>query len=350
MARRLEKGKSAAARIRPALRHASWLSCLNHLYGELGRLTRGMETLEEYQQEILQGLEEGVDEQAAAFMHEWWDYDGEALHRRAEGGRPAKPRIDVTLGIGQRGHLSVEWRPTGTHYDSAVPGCDWQRWHRHRAYSRPSSELLLIRRVGFAERRLRRDQEPLDDLLPAGRWRQEMLANLQDLRREYRRIGRAIDAMLLQATAGLVGQLKTRLRHSFDVTMVTDIYMEWKEVEGGVADQLFSWEIDLVHSREHRAALAELEAFESTFGFPLQEFVEAVGAADRKQRTGPMPSPHTKNERITRRLKNAGRRISLGKVEHYRSLVEQYRPDLLPLPAADPAVVPFRKPNGREPH
>jgi hypothetical protein len=71
-----------------------------------------------------------------------------------------------------------------------------------------------------------------------------------------------------------------------------------------------------------------------------------VRTLDTKKPTGPPHSPFTKNERVSKALKKAGHRISLGKVAHYRDLVERYRFDLLPPPEPDPKIVRFKKPNG----
>jgi hypothetical protein len=56
-----------------------------------------------------------------------------------------------------------------------------------------------------------------------------------------------IDAILLQTAAAMVEELKDRLEHSFELCMITNIFMEWEEIEakdwpGGKAEVLRSWD------------------------------------------------------------------------------------------------------------
>src|SRR5262245_11648636 len=58
-----------------------------------------------------------------------------------------------------------------------------------------------------------------------------------------------IDFILLQKAAAMVEELKEHLEQSFEVRMVTDIFMEWEEIEakdwpGGKAEVLRNWTIE----------------------------------------------------------------------------------------------------------
>jgi hypothetical protein len=144
--------------------------------------------------------------------------------------------------------------------------------------------------------------------------------------------------------------------------MVTDVFMEWEEVPGRDstghrADRLVSWKIESVDGRNRRLGLAELDRFSDEFGFPLETLVKALIDAS-VTRPGREPSYDNKSERATKALKKVGHKITLGQVDRCRKLLEQYRPELFPMPPPSPPapsgspdasgenVVAFKKPNG----
>lgn len=156
-----------------------------------------------------------------------------------------------------------------------------------------------------------------------------------------------IHSILLQAAAAMLEELKERLSHSFEVQMVSDVFTEHEEVEcnnwaRGKADVLASWKIENVAKRNERIAaaeaeqsklkeLADIERFEEVFGCPLEVFVKAATKPDAKKATGPAPSPHTRPDRISRKLKKDGYgRMTLGTVEYCRAILQRHLPDLVP--------------------
>jgi hypothetical protein len=298
---------------------------------------------------LLRDLEGGFDEEALAAMHDYWNYNHDAIAKRGQYGRGAygiglaRPRIDLTVFITSKDNLVVEWRPTGMEYDRLTPECDWLRWRAERnrgvAFdSRPSNELLFLHEVRPAMRRF---------------------PGMYDFKWDKpERI--MIDAILLQATAAMVGELKDRLKCSFEVNMVTDIFTEWEEVEcaswpRGKEEVLASWKIENIEERKRRQQLADLERVQKEFPVSLEEFVTTLVDAGVR-RSGPPPTRDTKSEKATKALKKAGYSITLGQVQQYRALLEKYRPELFPAPppetaAADPSganVVTFKRPNGAD--
>jgi hypothetical protein len=359
--RHLFKWPAAQSRIRPAPRYAGRLRCLTHLHNELLRLKLNERDLSEVQRSFLGDLEGGFDEEALAAMHDWWNYNHEVICVRGNyvvggyGRRPASPRIDITVFLTSKDNLIVEWCPSGMKFDRLTPECDWVRWRAERNRrvnwdSRPSNELLFIHEVRHAAGEFtgRYMYDPKFD--PPERF--------------------MIDSILLQTAAAMVEELQERLKLSFEVRMVTNIFMEWEEIEakhwpGGKAKVLTSWTIENVDERNRKAnlksSLEEIERFPEQYGCPLDVFVKALIEPDAKKATGPAPVPHTKHDRVSRQLKKAGyTKITLGVVQHYHALLQKHRPELFaPAPAgpteqtttavpADDKIVPFRKPNGSD--
>jgi hypothetical protein len=97
-----------------------------------------------------------------------------------------------------------------------------------------------------------------------------------------------INAILLQAAAAMVEELKARLSQNFELRMVTDIFTEWEEVEakhwpGGKVHVLSSWKIENVDARNKKVALEEIERFPEQYGCPMDVFVKAVNRCCRCQ-------------------------------------------------------------------
>ena len=173
-----------------------------------------------------------------------------------------------------------------------------------------------------------------------------------------------IDAILLQALAALVEQLKVRLGYHFEVSMRRDIIIElekarnpkWPEHRNEV---LSTWSIQNVEHRQKQIELSEIKGFAGKYDCSIEELAKAFVDVDAKKRTGPPPSLDTRDQRVTKLLKDAGhKKISLGVVTRYRELLERHRPGLIPTPTAASAsaptahpasasVVQFKKPNGK---
>lgn len=357
--RHLFKWPAAQSRIKPPPQYLGRVGCLTHLCAELARMdARGMgRELPPYQQSILRSLERGLDEEALAAMHDYWNYNHELIRERrgilrAYRPTPAKPRIDVSVFLSSKGNLIVEWRPAGMEFGKLTRACDWSHWEveKNRGVdytSRPSNELMFVHGVSFAT---------------------GPFPGIYDQRDRVERL--MVDAILLQATAAMMEELKQRLDYSFEVRMITDVFAEWEEVENkdwpdGRADVLASWKIENVAERNERMKaeeaertrleeLGELERFQELYGCTIEVFAEAMTEPDAKKATGRVPSPDTKAERVSRKLKKAGySKMTLAAVERCRALLERHRPDLLPPPppavnAGDQAtadIVPFRRPN-----
>jgi hypothetical protein len=359
--RHLFKWPAAQSRIRPAPRSygigREWFDCLKHLHQELSRLKLNPERdISRVRYSFLGDLEGGFDEEALAAMHDWWNYNYDVI--AARGNYPARPRIDLTVFLTSKHNLIVEWCPSGMESGRITPKCDWVRWRaeRHRRVnwdSRPTNELLFIHGVGH-------DAEQF-----TGGYVYD--PKFDDPDRAM------IGSILLQTAAAMVQELKYRLEHSFKVRMVTDIFMEWEEIDAehwpsGKAEVLRSWTIENVDERNKKLELGEIEQnkklelqeiekFPDEYGCPLEVFVKALIEPDAKKATGPTPSRHMKHDRLSRQLKKAGySKTTPSVVQHYQALLQRHRPELFPpAPAAptptvvpaDEKVVPFRKPDGQ---
>ncbi len=155
------------------------------------------------------------------------------------------------------------------------------------------------------------------------------------------------DGLLLHAAAALIGQLKKRLAFCFSVTMISDVYVEWEQSQDRKWDfkaGIKTWQIKEVAAHEAEEASKLIDAFETSFGCSLAQFVEIAFSADKKGRTGPVPSPHTKTDRSARRFKALGYpKLTPSVVTKYAGLLKRYRPDLLPLEERPSGkVVPFQ--------
>ncbi|MFT3731111.1 MAG: hypothetical protein QM780_06750 [Hyphomicrobium sp.] len=155
------------------------------------------------------------------------------------------------------------------------------------------------------------------------------------------------NALLLHAATALIGELKKRLSYCFTVTMVEDVYLTWGPVGESKWDfraPVASWEIKNVAEQQKLKALKLLDGFEQTYGCSLASFVEVAFSPDKKRRTGPLPSPHTKVERTARQFKALGYpKLTPAVIRQYLSLLTDYRADLLP--PTDPGednIVPFK--------
>jgi hypothetical protein len=265
----LFKWPAANSRIAPAFRYTARLhrgACQRyviHLHAELARLG-SQERISELQTEMLDDLAGGLDEEALAEMLHWWNYRLEALVTRGSHERPARPRIEVQVVINQKGNLTVRWQPVGLNFKNPTPECDWVAWweneHRHIAFgSHPSNELLFVRNVRAAARPFpgffNEDSDTPEDLM--------------------------VDAILLQALAALVEELKRRLGYHFEVSMETDVFLELEQINSSQwpkshDDVLATWYIENVASRRTRIERTEIER---THPFPRADsFVKIADA------------------------------------------------------------------------
>lgn len=360
-ARPPEPEPTTASLIRPARHYADWMDCLIHLHCEIARLGLKTSDLARYQSEVFQELEARPDESAISELFMWWRYDMEGLVRRARGhGPPAKPRINLTMFFTQKRNFAVEWRPTGTLFDAPGHDCDWKQWHRAGGSfgTRPSNELVFIRALEHVSRafenshqsdaELRRRIDNWPEYLKSA----DSFERLKQDRRQYIKLRRTTDAILLQAAAALVAELKGRLEHSFEVTMINDIFAEWDEIKDetaplGKSNRLTKWTIENVAERTRRLETEELKDFPNKYGCPVDTFIQVLNDVDKRKGSGPPPSPHTKDERVTQALKKAGHsKITLSVARRYRQLLERHRPELFTSASPpSPKVVPFKRPD-----
>jgi hypothetical protein len=330
------------------------MCCLTHVHYELGRLGRDPSSLAPYQQSILGELEGGFDEEAISQLFWGWRYDIPRLATQLDGGAKPQPRIELSVDITRRDNLAATWMPGGIVDGRPGPNSDWKHWYRiEGGFSRPSNELLFVRDVGHALQTFDSNTKPFSMKdFPSSLIRPETESYLRRERRAYQQKNLTIDATLLQGVAGLVKELQDRLKLSFTVRMVSDIFMEFQSkgdhTKAGTAiDRLVDWRIENVEERNRRLGLLEIGAFKKTMGFPLDVFVKEALAARRRKDGTPVQDADRRDGRATKALKDAGHKITLGQVSHFRSLLEQYRADLLPR-MPDPKVTPFRRPDGRD--
>ena len=132
----------------------------------------------------------------------------------------------------------------------------------------------------------------------------------------------------MQATAELIQDVRHRLEYNFEVTMITDIFLQHEEAEDELewdnsTHRLSEWKIENVRERTARLEDAKLEGFAEEFGFSLEEFVEAFRVADAHK----LGKPHNRIERISRALKKKGHRAMTPKVvATYWDYIERRRP------------------------
>jgi len=349
----MAKGDAAKPNaFRPVGAWAGRMSCLTQIHSELGRLGRDSSSLASYQYSILAEMEGGFDEDSISRMFWWWHYDIPRLASHLDGGGKPQPRIELSVDITTKDNLTVTWEPSGILHGRPGPTSDWKQWHRiGGGFNRPSNELLFVRGVGHAASSFEANTKPftMDDF-PPSLLRPGTEAFLRRSRREYQQRNQTIDAILLQGVAGLLKELQQRLKLSFTVRMVSDIFMEFQSKgdrtkAGTQFNRLVDWRIENVEQRKSRLGLLEIGSFKKTFGFPLDVFVKAVLAARFRKDGQPVQDTDRRDGRTTQALKDAGHKITLGQVSYFRSLLERYRPDLLPR-MPDPKVTPFRKPDG----
>ena len=248
-------------------------------------------------------------------MHNYWEYDQEALLKRTPEYLkhiPSCPRIDIFVEVTTKGNLKAEWFPRDCHrFTWGNPDSDFKRWsrldHRFGAFdSRPSNELFFLHDF----------EHVLESLSP----------------RSFHHRTAALDQVLLAACARVVEKLKDRLEHHFEVRMCTDVFVEWQEQDCDGAERwpadrrIVKWEIDDPAERTAAAERAELDEMELRLGFSEPLLTEVWHAEiDRKRPSGPAPSPHTLAESISRELKRRGKPATKGKVERAIELISRHR-------------------------
>jgi hypothetical protein len=250
-----------------------------------------------------------------------------------------------------KGNFAVEWRPVGTVSDRPGPDCDWKRWHRVDAYfgERPSNELVFIRSLGEVERAFSLACETDEDLRKqVAEWPEFLkkspghLESLKQSRDEYCALRLTADTILLQATTGLVNELKHRLQLCFDVRLIGDIFTEWQEIKDspaplGTRRILMKWSIDNVAERTRQSELAELNTLAVETSCSAETLVKAL--ADEAA-IDPMP-----DRRVTKELKKAGYKITPSVTRRYLDLLKRHRPEMFPSTQKPSTVVPFRAPD-----
>jgi hypothetical protein len=215
------------------------------------------------------------DEHALAFLHHWWCYDLEKLQQ--VGSRP-KPRISLSIGLNQRGTLIVSWRPTSPHGDS-LKESDF----RICPYFIHSNEdrLIEVREFRFVMPFHRRHNESV--------WAASIYQKYADVS-ENRIVS---NALLLQAAAQLVSELKKRLSYCFSVTMIEDIFVEWEDRPSNVLiGTLKTWEIQNVAERERKLATKLLTNLSKPTAVPSQCSSTWYSGLSRNVQPGP-PQLHT---------------------------------------------------------
>ena len=233
--------------------YTRFTQCVADFHAALGRCG-GVDDLTPYQDMALSDLIGGLDERAVARVHQWWNYDLDAL--RAPGGwEGPKPRIALTVELTKRGNLAVEWTPDG------YPKTDWASWHRLPSYAghRPSNELLFIREF----RRL-----------------SNLATDSGDRRGEFIC---SVNEHLLAMTAAAIAGLVARLEHSFRPRMVTKLELEWEPEQRTTwplpGRHVLDWSIVDVAEQAHQAERAELEELLRRTGRDAEGFVRLLAEA-----------------------------------------------------------------------
>lgn len=246
---------------------------------------------------MLSDLMSGPSETAIAWMHDWMSYDPR-MSRRGN----AKPCIEIVMGITSKGNLSVEWRPK-YHFD--VPPEFKSLWDdMNQPPRRTLRELIFIRGVC---------------------WAQYMLTDVHT--GVSRPIGGVIAKILLIATAALIKDLRNRLECSFEVQLITGIFMTWSSCEDNATGTV---KADLLDWRIANVAEQELDELQKSSGCPIGAFAAAVDRSIRKKRTGPALT--SSNMSVLRELRSAGfKGLKLKGVEKYRTLLRKCHPELLPV-------------------
>ena len=309
--------------ISPASAYDSCAEVLAHLDFECERT--GYE-LSANQRTIFYDLRDGPKEAAIAMLHSWWCYDLEKLLAQMPHTFHPKPRIYLSVWTNQRGRLIVSWRTTH-------PVEERQRGSDFRCHPCVATEdrLIEIREFGSAT---------------VFHWPPAAAAHLSSFSYPPESDNQIMsNALLLQAASAQLKELKKRLSFCFAVTMLDDIYFEWQpdtdrkwEARGTIK----FWEIKNVAAHEKAEALKILDTFEKDYSCTLASFIEVTFGPDRKPKSGPLPSPHTKIDRSSRRLKALGHtQLTTSVVQRYADLLTKYRPELLPEIPGSSNVVPF---------
>lgn len=312
-------------------RYSGFRDCLEMLWQQAGAAGVYVEELLlPYQSSLYRDLRDGVDESALAHVYDWWNYDLSAImaRRRWENDQP-RPRIELELELSTRGNLKCEWRPLGLdRWGNLQRGqkTDWASWFRLESRSggwdsRPSNELFFIHEV---ERALLTIRYPREDARPA----------------------RLLDHVLLHAIVELMKDLKHRLGHHFDVTMRSDIFVEYEPNERGVirreADRIVAWEIDDPERRQNEQELAELASLKQRLGFTEEHFLELWAEVSQKKRSGPPPLQENVSPKVAKALRAEGLRdITASDTNRVRYLIDKHRPKNTGGPSA--TIIPIRR-------
>jgi hypothetical protein len=297
-------------------RHFDVEECLCFFSVALAKAGLKENALHDYQQRLFSDLHEPLDEETLAGMLSYWEYDLSRLvdrgRRHAPQGAPAKPRIDVLVEITSKGNFKAEWFPHGASDNGSLPAASdftWFRRYDHRGQAfdtRPSNELFFLRGAYSA-------LAHLDAIGPT----------------------RALNHVLLSACAQTLGRLKARLDYHFDVRMLTDIFVEWEEVDDPEGDLgwrdtiplIKKWEIADPEERRREAEIEELECLEDRHGFSERALTTARDMVRGKARkSGPTPAEHTLPDRIAQELKRQGLSATKRSVERALYLLRCHRP------------------------
>ena len=316
--------------IQPAPMYDSSAKVLWHLHRECERTGY---KLAPAQSTAAYDLENSPDERALALLHHWWCYDLQKLLDQMPQTLHPKPRIYLSVWVNHRGTLIVSWRPL------AHIGDDYTDSDFCQNPCSDTKEVRLIEVREFRTATVFHERRP-----PEWRW------PIADVRAGISENVIASDGLILQAALALIGELKKRLSFCFSVTMIEDVYVEWGQDQNHIWDfgAVFeTWKIKNVAAHEAEEDLKLIDAFETSYGCSLVQFVEIAFSPDKKGRTGPTPLPHTKTDRSVRRFKALGYpKLTPSVVSKYAGLLKRYRANLLPVgERLSASVVPFRPKN-----
>lgn len=300
-------------------RRSTRAECLKIAMREFIRLGLDKDNLDPCLWELYNELWSPLDEWAIAQMHQYWNYNFEALLRRGRGSSsdaPAKPRINVAIELTTKGNLRAEWFPRGwssrgADFNGAF-GCDFKEWlpreYRSGSFgSRPSNELFFIRGVDSAVRSI----HPYSD-------EPSITCDLNPL--------------LLRACAAAVEDLKARLDPHFDVCMLTDIFIEWQDGEKDAASSrrcppptIIGWTISDPDQKLKEIERDEIANLEKFHGFSAEKLLRAWREELKQHLTGPASSPDTLAGRIARRLEVQGFRTKPEQIERLVDLLREHQ-------------------------
>jgi hypothetical protein len=265
---------------------------------------------------MIADLRDPFDEEAIAELHEYWNYDINALLARGRDGWqniPAKPRIDLEVEITSKDNLKVEWFPRDFNMWGVNTGdepSDFVQWRRSESrrsgyFTRPSNELMFIHSVRHATYSIGRDRD---------RW------------------STAYDPLLLRACQHAVEALVSRLERSFDVRMTTDIFVEWAEPEeedtiwSSKPPRMAKFEIADPEQKKNEAELAELENIADWAGIDEPSLSEVIKAARVQHPDWSSLTPYYRAQKLLKPLKAAGHAVTPKRLERALALIEKHRP------------------------